>query len=675
MSNITKEYIGKYATKDLNELFCYIEELDIPKNADTIQTSLMLIDYNISMDVIKSVLRYSCKEPITDVDFIIDECLNYQFDNLIDNNYEDYRYMLVLKAIDYEITIALIIHRLILMRKYKKQEVDNKKDFALISLNIYSPLAHRLGLYAIKTELEELSLYFLDLDGFKKIVKSVELKKHERISQLNSMTEKIESIVKDSIENVTIYGRSKNIYSIYKKMIEKNKTIEDLYDLYAIRIICDDVIQCYSILGILHNYFVPVENRFKDYIAIKKSNLYQSLHTAIFGIGNQIFEVQIRTRKMDEIAEHGIAAHWAYKEGETKNQKYIQEQLSLFKDLENNKNSVDELTSSNIDSKIYVFTPTGKIIFLPKNSIIIDFAYAIHSKVAENMIGATINGNIAKITDILKNEDIVNIKTTAHGSATHKDWLDVVKTDKARKKIKSNLRKQIEVSRVDEIEIGKEIFENIVKNLKLNIDELNKESTMNRLMKHYSFVRISEFYISVANKNITENMIEEFFTLKPRTLKLVKVKEVNLKDSVTVVGAEGIKKEIAKCCSPIPGDIVVGVIVTGVGIKIHNVNCNNIKRNLNSRLVEAKWNEEHLSQSKYGVNLRIISTNRDNLLTDIIASIGKSHVGIEQIESKAIGIDVITKIRITIENTEKLDNIINSINSLKGIQQVDRIFK
>ncbi len=597
-----------------------------------------------------------------------------EISNTIDNTYEDYRNVLVIMAKDYRIIILELVYRLVMMRKYKKQDIENKKQYAKESLNIYAPIAHRLGLGQIKTELEELSLYFLDIDAFKNIVRLINVKKEQRDCTLDKMVSEIKDIVDQNTQKSEVFGRSKSIYSVYNKTVKKNKPIESIFDLQGIRIICQTKQECYLILGLIHEKFSPVSGRFKDYIALKKPNLYQSLHTAITNEVGDIFEIQIRTFEMDEIAERGIAAHWMYKEGGNSNLNDIEEQLHLFRDLiKTSEDQTEELGEQIFESSIFTYTPNKKIIHLPKDATVIDFAYRIHTKVAEQMVGAIVNGNIKPFDEPLMSGDTIEILTKKGASSVNNEWLDFAITNHARRKIKAYLKKQAEQQDLEYIVKGEELFVSYLKKLKIDIGILDDEKAMKSITSKFSCPRLSSFYKHVSTKEISFRDIEEFLIKDDKNdIKLIKDSSSISKDSIIVSGADGIKLIVASCCSPIPGDDIVGVISTGLGIKIHRDVCPNIT---GGNQIDATWNDNLDLKGKYEVSIVAFFEDRDNLIADVLSVFNKNSLGIKHIDSKVHGDLVKTKITTIVKTSEQLTHIMAALDSISGCQEVNRIIK
>lgn len=590
--------------------------------------------------------------------------VNFNFINTVDNDYEDYRNLVVMMAKDYRVLLLAISYRLNFMRKYKKLEIKHRHDIGNRTLLVYAPLAHRLGLGAIKTELEELALYYMDPVTFKTIAKQVKLKKHERDVILEDTLKNIIALIPPEIENFKISGRNKSIYSIYNKL--KTKQLSDLYDLQGIRIICNDIAECYTILGIIHGAYQPVAGRFKDYIAVKKPNLYQSLHSTIISDNNVTVEIQIRTFEMDEIAEKGIAAHFLYKEGYNGDLDDIEEQIHIFRDVITNQIELSEEHTTLFESCIYTFTPNGKIISLPKNATAIDFAYRIHSNVAESMVNAIVNGVIRPIDSILENGDVISINTRKNIITCNENWLDACTTTYAKKKIKACLKHKFIKENEVKIENGKNILKELERR---KLIPVINEAALVKLQRNKSLNSLAELYININDKKYSVELINDILEPKTNEQKIV-TKEVakSSLEEIIIPGAEGIKKEIAKCCNPVPGDDIIGVINSGRDIKIHRNCCYNVK-NIENKL-DAFWNE-HINEL-YVAKLDIHSLNTDNIMNNIITALSKEKVVMQSFNTIIYNDQAVTHITFGISSKYDLRRIKEKIEELSDVIYVVR---
>lgn len=630
-----------------------VKELNLD---DATNASALLIDQKYE----HSLFSDEINEIVTRVTKIV----NFNFINTVENDYEDYRNLVVMMANDYRVLLLAIAYRLNFMRKYKKLEIENRYDIGNRTLLVYAPLAHRLGLGAIKTELEELALYYMDPVTFKEIAKQVKLKKHERDKILEDTLKNIIALIPPEIQNFKISGRNKSIYSIYNKL--KTKELSDLYDLQGIRIICNDISECYAILGIIHGAYQPVAGRFKDYIAVKKPNLYQSLHSTIISDKNVTVEIQIRTFEMDEIAEKGIAAHFLYKEGYNGDLNDIEEQIHIFRDVITNQIELSEEHTAFFESCIYTFTPNGKIISLPKNATAIDFAYQIHSSVAESMVNAIVNGVIRPIDSILENGDVISINTRKNVITCNENWLEACATTYAKKKIKACIKHKFIKENEVKIDNGKNILKELERR-KL-IPEIN-DAALLKLQRNKGLSSVAELYISVNDKKYSVELINDILEPKDNRPKFVtKNVEVASLEEIIISGAEGIKKEIAKCCNPVPGDDIVGVINSGKNIKIHRASCHNVK-DIDNKL-DATWNDN--INETYVAKFEIHSLNSETLMNNIITVFSKEKVVMQSFNTTIYNDQAISNITFGIKNKLDLRKIKEKIEELSDVIYVVR---
>ncbi len=686
----------KYITPEdqlrISKVLDYLEQNVEQELAETnINVAQILLKMQVDADIIIVALLRDVQVEVEAFDVMDEEIVklleyatqirNVDNINTKENDYEDYRNVLIIMAKDYRIIVLELATRLYIMRKNKKLNYETKKEFAKTTQNVYVPIAHRLGLGELKSELEELSLYFIDSQMYKKIAHELELKKNERDDLVSQMISELKTIVTPVAKEAVIFGRSKSIYSIFKKTYAKNKTLDDIYDLQAIRIICDNKIECYTILGLIHDKYQPVQGRFKDYIALKKPNLYQSLHTTVVGVDNQIFEIQIRTHEMDEIAERGIAAHWLYKEsGNNKNLNDVEEQLHLFRDIiresQLNEEQLEDLQSNIFEASIYTLTPTGKIIHLPNHATVIDFAYRIHSRVAEQMNGAIVNGKIVSYDYELKNGDIVNIKTKKNYDAPNFEWLEYAKTSNARRKIRSYLKKQREMELKVEIERGEELLINTFKKHDLSYSFIEEEASRIKILSNFSLKRLSDLFYELGIRRIDPEEIISFLTKREEfKLKTISKNETNSKEAIVIDGASGIAKQMARCCSPVYGDNIIGVVVSGVGIKIHRQECRNILHNESLRKMPVKWNDIPNPQSTFRTQLSVYADDRPNLLQETVVVLNKQNVGIENFGSRVKGNSVNMTLDLIVKNTDEINTVIENLKKVRSIVSVERILK
>ena len=591
------------------------------------------------------------------------------------------RKILVGLSFDVRVIIIKLADRLHNMRTLYVMPIEKQRKKAKETLEILTPVAHRLGIYKIKSELEDLSLRYLKPEAYYDIVEKLNLKKTERDEAVGRMLSEVSSLL--DLHNIKheIKGRSKSIYSIYTKM-NKGKRFDDIYDILALRILVDTKQECYLALGLIHSKYKPVPKRFKDYIAMPKTNLYQSLHTTVFGVFGQLFEIQIRTYDMDKIAEYGIASHFAYKENTTYNTKDAMEQkLQIFRNIIelNESSSTPEEFINSIkkdiltSNSIYVYTPKGDVIELPEGSTTVDFAYKVHSEVGDTMTGAIVNDNIVPFDYVLKTGDIIKVNTNSN-SRPSKDWLKFVITSGARSKIKSYYAK---LEKDDNIAKGIEVLEKEFRKKNLPINE-TINNNLNTILKEFNLKSIDDLYMSLGSGKINISLVIKCLKKKDDKWSLSKIFKLNTpkpksdttlnKDAILVEGLENIKTTISQCCKPVYGDNIVGYITKGNGITIHRVNCCNVT-DLDERLINVKWNSS--IERKYATDILVYTSNSDNLV-DIISKASSNNVTIDKIETINKGTEKVYLITVMVFSKDMLDKFITTLNSLRFVKKVRR---
>ena len=579
---------------------------------------------------------------------------------------------------DVRVIILKLADRLHNMRTIWALSDKRQKANAKETLDIFTPIAHRLGINSIKSELEDLSLRYLKPDVYYQIVEKLNKTKVERDNYITEMMESVSKILNEHNIKHEIKGRSKSIYSIYKKL-DKGKSFNEIYDLLALRVFVDTEAECYQSLGLIHSKFRPIPKRFKDYIAMPKTNMYQSLHTTVFGIDGQLFEIQIRTYEMDKVAENGIASHWSYKEGKSNMQSEMEQKLQFFRvimELKNEENAetfVDSVKEDILKDTIYVFTPMGDVIELPNGSTPIDFAYRVHSKIGDTTIGAIVNNNIVPLDYHLKDNDIVKINTNKN-STPSQEWLNIVKTTQAKNKIKAFFNKAI---KEDNYNKGEDLLNKELRKRKISNNVFNEN--INKILEEFKCADINELYINIGSNKYTANQIlnsitEDNVTKEDIILNKTIDKEIilpNVKNDIIVKGIDNIKVNIASCCKPIHGDRIVGYITKGYGITVHRMVCPNVNE-LNERLIEVNWND--LIVKKYPTSILIKSLN-SNILMEIVAKTANSDIIIKSIKSLTSGNDYIYEITVLVENKAKLTKYINDLRTISDILSVERLIK
>ncbi len=591
---------------------------------------------------------------------------------------EYYKKIIVGMSEDVRVIIIKLADRLHNMRTLWALPKEKQKTKAKEVLEILAPIAHHLGIHKIKSELEDLSLRYLKPDVFYDIAEKLNTTKLERDNAVSEMIDEVSTILKEHNIKFDIKGRSKSIYSIYKKM-EKGKKFSELYDLLAIRILVDTEQECYSALGLIHAKFKPIPKRFKDYIAMPKVNGYQSLHTTIFGIDGQIFEVQIRTHSMDEIAENGVAAHWAYKEKKNLNEKSqnsTEAKLQFFKsimELDVEKMSSEEFVNSVKDEilndNIYVFTPKGDIFELPKGSTPIDFAYKIHTQVGDTMVGAIVNNNIVTLDYELKNNDIVKIITNRNSSPS-KEWLSIVKTTQARNKIKNYFTKS---EKDIYIERGKEQLEKELRKKKIPFQEFFTDENIDIIIKDTKCVDLDEVYLSIGNTKISASYVINLITKQDAPQEIKQIATPKSKDTDIIVdGIDKIKVNISNCCNPLPGDDIIGYISKNNGITVHRISCPNLDR-LEDRMINVKWNDN--PKSKYLSSILITAKKNDKAMLEIMQRASTGNISIDNIKTLSRTDNVIYEVDLWVNSLERLNIFIRDLNALDYIDNVERIMR
>ena len=586
------------------------------------------------------------------------------------------RKILVGLSSDVRVLIVKLADRLHNMRTLYVLSEAKQKRKAKETLEILTPVAHRLGIYKIKSELEDLSLRYSNPTAYFDIVERLNVKKSERDEAVGKMLNDVSELLNNHNITHEIKGRSKSIYSIYNKMA-KGKKFEDIYDILALRVFVNTEQECYLALGLIHSKYKPVPKRFKDYVAMPKTNLYQSLHTTVFGIDGQLFEIQIRTYEMDKIAEYGIASHWSYKENKQSTKDNMEQKLEIFRSIMelNKDSSTPEEFISNVkkdilfNDSIYVYTPKGDVIELPNGATCVDFAYKVHSEVGDKMVGAIVNDNIVPFDYTLKNGDIIKVNTSKLSKGPNKDWLNFVATTQAKNRIKNFYSKR---EKDENLSRGIEIFENALRKKNLPITE-TIENHLGIILDTLKLKDLDELYISIGSGKFTITSIIKLICPKENKVekKLNKVsdnKKQIIKNDILVEGMNEIKVSLSGCCKPIPGDNIIGYITKGSGITVHRSSCKNII-DLDERLINVKWNETSIK--KFATDLLVYTNAEDNLL-DIIAKATASNLTIDSVSTMSKSDFKIYDLTVLVENKEKLDKFCNELNNLKFVTKVER---
>lgn len=607
--------------------------------------------------------------------------LNFSGDN--EAMLANHRKILVGLTEDVRILFIKLADRLHNMRTLWILSEKSQKSNAKETLEILVPIAHRLGMNKIKSELEDLSLRYSKPDVYFSIVEKLNQSKLERNANVDLMMNSLIEILNDHGINHKIKGRAKSIYSIYKKL-DTGRRFSDIYDLLALRIFVDTDQDCYQTLGIIHSKYRPIPKRFKDYIAMPKENGYQSLHTTVFGENGQLYEIQIRTYEMDQVAEHGVASHWSYKEkGKSIMQSAMEDKLQFFRSImelseeeESDELFVNSVKEDVLKSIIYVFTPKGDVIELPLGSTPIDFAYRVHSKVGDSMVGAIVNGNIVPLDYQLQDNDIVKINTNK-SSVPSREWINMAYTQQAKNKIKAYFNK---IDKEENLKNGEDILYKELRKRKISSSEFFKEDNIEKVLEEFRVGDLTELYIGIgSNKLNVQNIVNSVNSVEQTKEEKILSKVNNIIEHKTVVkkdiivkGIDDIKIHIASCCKAIPGDAIVGYITKGNGISIHRCNCPNVNE-IDERLIDVTWNTS--IDKKYSTNILVQAHNNKNILLDIIAKTATSDITIQSINTINSSDNFMFDIVVLVSDIDKLKKFINDIEMLENIIHVERIIK
>ena len=617
---------------------------------------------------------------------------------------ENLRKMFLAMAKDIRVIIIKLADRLHNMRTLKYQKPESQQRIARETMEIYAPIAQRLGISKIKVELDDLSLKYLEPEAYYDLVDKIAVRKSVREKYIQNIVDEVSDHIKNAGIKAQIDGRVKHFFSIYKKMKNQNKTIDQIYDLFAVRIIVDSVKDCYAALGVIHEMYKPIPGRFKDYIAMPKANMYQSLHTTLIGSSGQPFEIQIRTYEMHKAAEYGIAAHWKYKEAsdgkkvensEEEKLAWLRQILEWQRDMSDNKEFMN-LLKSDLDlfsDSVYCFTPTGEVKNLPAGSTPIDFAYSIHSAVGNKMIGARVNGKLVTIDYEIKNGDRIEIMTSQNSKGPSRDWLSVVKSTQAKNKINQWFKNEF---KEENIVKGKELLNLYCRAKGINIAEIMKTDYMDVIMHKYGFRDWDSVYAAVGHGGLKEGQIinkmlelyekehkreltnEEVLAAVAENEQAKKPVQIKSKSGIVVKGIHDLAVRFSKCCSPVPGDEIVGFVTRGRGVSIHRTDCINVL-NLpemeRDRLIDAEWEgtPDAVSGEKYLAEIKIYANNRNGLLADISKALTEKNIDIMSMNTRTNKQGLATMATtFEISNREELNRIIDKIRSIDSVIDIER---
>ena len=592
-----------------------------------------------------------------------------------------YKKIIVGMSEDVRVIIIKLSDRLHNMRTLWALPEDRQKVKAREALEILAPIAHHLGIHKIKSELEDLSLRYLKPDVFYDIVEKLNKTKIERDTTVYDMQREVSDLLTEHHIPHEIKGRAKSIYSIFNKL-DKGKKFSDIYDLLALRILVNTEQECYLALGIIHSKFRPLPKRFKDYVAMPKPNMYQSLHTTVFGIDGYLFEIQIRTHEMDEVAENGIASHWAYKENGGSNstanlQSTTEQKLQFFKsiiDLSQDKMSSEEFVNSVKDevlnNNIYVFTPKGDVMELPKGATPVDFAYAIHTKVGETTVGAIVNNNIVPLNYELKDNDIVKINTNK-SSTPSKEWLKFVKSTKTKNRIKSFFTKN---DREIYVERGKYTLEKELRKRKLVFSEFFSDENIKKICDAVHVDDLEDIYLGVGNEKITPNSVINVIdkSVEVAVPKVVKVSPKSIDADIIVSGIDKVKVNLANCCNPVYGDEIVGYITKGNGISVHRLNCHNLEM-LDDRTIDVAWNDN--TNKRYETCVLIYTDTKDNHMLDLMQTISMLNINIEGIKTIDKTNKNVYEVTCFVTGIEQLNKMVLALSKNSFVEKVERAMR
>lgn len=629
--------------------------------------------------------------------------LNYSYDK-VELQAENLRKMFLAMAKDIRVILIKLADRLHNMRTLQFMTPEKQKEKARETMDIYAPIAQRLGISKIKIELDDLSLKYLEPEVYRDLAEKIAAKRSDREAFIQSIVEDVGSHIRSANIDAKIDGRVKHFFSIYKKMVNQNKTLDQIYDLFAVRIIVDTVKDCYAALGVIHEMYKPIPGRFKDYIAMPKPNMYQSLHTTLIGPTGQPFEIQIRTYDMHRTAEYGIAAHWKYKEGQDgKNSKdneeakltWLRQILEWQRDMSDNKEFLS-LLKSDLDlfsESVYCFTPSGDVKNLPNGSTPIDFAYSIHSAVGNKMVGARVNGRLVTIDYIIQNGDRIEVITSQNSRGPSRDWLSLVKSTQAKNKINQWFKTEL---KEDNIVRGKEMLAGYCKSKNIALSDLLKSEFMNPCMAKYGFRDWDSVYAALGHGGLKEGQVvnklqEEYRKKHKKEITDEKILETvsevkdnrpasiaKSKSGIVVEGIHDLAVRFSKCCSPVPGDEIVGFVTRGRGVSIHRTDCVNIihlPEEDRMRLIEAEWQTgiEKSESGKYTAEIKIYANNRTGVLVDVskVFTENKTDVSSMTVRTSKQGTATIS-VGFEIDGVEQLNQIVTKLRNVESILDIER---
>ena len=612
------------------------------------------------------------------------------FKSKLESQAGNLRKMIMAMSNDIRVIIVKLADRLHNMRTLQYMPPHKQYEKAKETVEIYAPLAHRLGISAVKSELEDLSLYYLDREAFISIRDKIDMSMAEGQVYLDEVISDIREEMKgQNILEPIITGRPKHIYSVYNKMKKQDKTLDEIYDLLGIRVIVDTVKECYTVLGIVHQLWKPIPGRFKDYIAMPKANMYQSIHSTVIGPRGKVFEVQIRTKEMHRTAEYGIAAHWKYKEtgksetSESNRLKWVENIKEWQEDLDDPEEFMDTLKGDFFSDEVYVFSPKGDVVGLPVGSVPVDFAYRVHSAVGNMCVGAKINGKIVTLDTPLNNGDIVEIITLANSSGPSKDWLDIVKSSGARQKIRQFFRKS---KRSENIAKGRTMVEKEVSKQGFELSEMLKEDWIVDIAERMSFHDVNDFYASIGYGSLAMTQVmpklkqkyKDYYkpdlTIEEVTEEAKERAKPSSINGIIVEGIDNIKVSMANCCNPVPGDEIIGYITKGKGLSVHRTDCPNLKNIDMDRTIEVHWDYE--SDADYYLHLNILAYDRVGFVGDLSMVLSNFDINIDNMsaEKKPDNTFVVDLI-LSVKGRKQAKEILDKVKQIEGTIEAFRVKK
>ena len=604
--------------------------------------------------------------------------INVSTDNEYLTSY--YKKIIVGMSEDVRVIIIKLADRLHNMRTLYALPHEKQKKKAKETLDILAPIAHRLGMNKIKSELEELSLKYLKPEAYNDVVEKLSKTKSEREEYVKKMMDEVSELLNKNGIKHQIKGRAKSIYSIYKKL-DKGRSFNDIYDLLAIRILVEEEQECYLALGLIHSKYKPIPKRFKDFIAMPKTNLYQTLHTTVIGLDGNLFEIQIRTYDMDEVAENGIASHWAYKENKNaavEMQNITEQKLQFYKsiiELQEDKltseDFIDKVKTEVLSNNIYVYTPKGDVIELPKGATPIDFAYKIHTQIGDKLTGAIVNNSMVPLSYELKNTDVIKVITNNNSKGPSREWLNIAKTTSAKNKIKNFFNR---TTKEDYIAQGKDLLEKELRRKKIPITDFMSDDNIEKVLTKFKLDSIEDMYLNIGNNKFSaKSIVKQETEEDKKEEKPVTKQVVSSNDSDILVGdTKNIEVHMANCCLPLPGDEIVGYITKGNGIRIHRKSCSNIEL-FEDRIIDAKWNS--VINNRYNSEVIIHTNSKENIVFDIVQTAAAMNIVVENVNLIYKSSNNVYSADVLVKDLETMKQFMINLNKIKHVNDVERIMK